>query len=113
MEAHIKTARAHAAISYFYVFVATLACAFPYLVLTSAEPARVGEVMLASIFPLIFFCLFILHQLVARGARQHKDWARIATIVIGIISVFGFPVGTIIGIYLLVNSSWADTVAAS
>lgn len=113
MQAHIKTARAHAAISYFYIVVAALACAFPYLVLTNAEPARMGEVMMASIFPLIFFCLFVLHQLVARGARQHKNWARITTIVIGIISVFGFPVGTIIGIYLLVNSSWTGNVTAS
>lgn len=105
MEAHIKTARAHTAISHFYAFVGLLACLFPYLVLTSNNNGP-GDVLLASIFPTLFLCFFVLHRIVARGARQQKDWARIATIAIGVLSLFGFPVGTIIGIYLLVNSSW-------
>ncbi len=108
MEAHIKTARAHSAISYFYGFVGLLACVFPYLVMTSQGNGP-GDVLLASVFPALFFGMSFLHLAVARGAKQQKNWARLATIVIGVLSLFGFPVGTIIGIYLLVNSSWPNT----
>src|SRR5688500_17404544 len=106
MGAHIKTARAHVAISWFYALVGLLACLFPYLVITRDTGSRPGAVMLSFAFPAIFFLLFLLHRTIARGARQAKNWARIATIIVGVVSLFGFPVGTIIGVSLLVHSSW-------
>jgi hypothetical protein len=106
MEAHIKTARAHAAISWFYALVCLLACLFPYLAITGDTGIRPAGILLSFAFPAIFLLLFLLHRTIARGARQAKNWARIATIIVGVVSLLGFPVGTIIGVYLLVHSSW-------
>ena len=38
---------------------------------------------------------------VGNGLKQHKEWARIAGIVIGILALLEFPIGTIIGAFLL------------
>ena len=38
---------------------------------------------------------------IAHGLLAHKRWARTAGIVYGVFALFGFPVGTIIGVYVL------------
>ena len=38
---------------------------------------------------------------IAQGLFAQKPWARTAGIVYGVFALFGFPVGTIIGIYVL------------
>jgi hypothetical protein len=70
-------------------------------------------------FPAIVFgIVFLAHFITAKGARQSKPWARTASIVISVLLLLGFPVGTLIGIYLLANtwSPWpqpgADGVVA-
>ena len=57
----------------------------------------------------IFFCsflgaLFLLHLLIAIGAKKGSPLARRASIGVAIIMFFGFPIGTAISIYLLANS---------
>ncbi len=101
MENNIKVARAHRAISWFY---AVLGIALTAAILIPAEhplDALAGlAVMLA-----IFGGLFSLHHFTAKGAREKKQWARAVSSIIGVIMLPGFPVGTMIGIYLLVNAN--------
>jgi zinc-ribbon domain len=48
---------------------------------------------------------------VGRALRQHRPWARIVAIVLGVLALFKFPLGTALGIYTLwvLLSSDAET----
>jgi hypothetical protein len=110
MEPNIKIARAHRALSWLYGAVVLL-----FVVILFVKPENQGE---SSVFfismSVIFGGLFLLHHFTAKGAREKKPWARISSCVIGVIMLPGFPMGTLIGVYLLIyaNSAWTDSVAA-
>lgn len=36
------------------------------------------------------------------GLLQYRPWSRILSIILGILNLFGFPVGTLLGIYTLI-----------
>ena len=59
-----------------------------------------------SVFAAVVLVVAIisLHWTVGGAAKERKPWARVASIVIAILLLPGFPLGTIIGIYLLVNA---------
>ena len=97
MERNIKVARAHRAIGVLYICAVTLIL---------AAMALAPDVKVTSlIFPIIVFGVVIVaHLVTAKGARQSKPWARNASIVISVLLLIGFPVGTLIGIYLLANT---------
>lgn len=103
MEKHMKTYRAHRALAVFYAIV--LVVAFVAIAVFTPGDGR-GEVPVAALATMVglFVALVCLHGFVGAGARDKKPWARVASIVIGILALFVFPVGTIIGIYLLVNA---------
>jgi hypothetical protein len=50
------------------------------------------------------FCvvLGIVEVMAGMALRKHRPWARIAIIILSIINLLGFPIGTIIGIYSLI-----------
>ena len=100
MERNIKLFRAHRALSWLYlVMLATIGVA----VLIAATHSH--EWSLAAAAPLfVMLGLFFLHHYTAKGAREGKPWARTMSIVISILLLFGFPVGTLIGVYLLANT---------
>ena len=50
----------------------------------------------------------IIEFLAGSALRKHRPWARIAIIVLSIINLLGFPIGTIVGIYSLVVLLSAD-----
>ena len=59
-----------------------------------------------SLVPLITLVIILvglsIFQLkVGSAIKEHKDWGRVAGIVLGTIQLIGFPIGTIIGIYIL------------
>jgi hypothetical protein len=54
---------------------------------------------------------FARHFLTARACRNDKPWGRKASIALSVLMLFGFPVGTLVGIYLLVNT-WKPWGAA-
>ena len=73
---------------------------------------------------ILYLVLGVSSIVVARGIRQLKSWARIASIVLSIIGLIGFPVGTLINgyiLYLLCSAKgqrifaadYADIVAAT
>ncbi len=49
----------------------------------------------------------LVHWCAARGARQGKRWGRVLSSVIAVVLLFGFPIGTVAGIYLLAKI-WSD-----
>jgi hypothetical protein len=64
-----------------------------------ANSAIVG---LAGGFLAIFLGAMAACQLIAGwGLLQRKPWARILTIVLGVISLIRFPLGTLLGVYTL------------
>jgi hypothetical protein len=108
MERNIKVYRAHRAISWLY-----LLCIALFSVMFVIAP----DIPLASIaFPLLLFTIvFLAHHITAKGAKQSKPWARISSIVISLFLLIGFPIGTVIGIYLLFNTwrPWDDQASAA
>ncbi|SFU60725.1 hypothetical protein SAMN05216350_10396 [Polaromonas sp. YR568] len=62
----------------------------------------------ASVMGTILFILMlgIAHGVIAFGAARAAPWARTSSMVIGCLMLLGFPIGTIIGVYLLVNLKW-------
>ncbi len=97
MERNIKVARAHRAISWLYLVIIAM-----IVVLMVSRP---NEIDLAVIAPLIIMsAIFLAHHITARGARQSKPWARTSSIIISVLLLVGFPIGTLIGIYLLSNT---------
>jgi hypothetical protein len=64
------------------------------LMLSAAMSGKV----LGAIFGLLFALLLFF---TSRGLMHQKQWARIATIILGGLMLFGFPIGTVIGIILI------------
>ena len=70
----------------------------------------------AFILPVLLFGVVIAaHLATAKGAREAKPWARTASIIISVFMLLGFPIGTLIGVYLLANTwkPWSQTQAHS
>jgi phosphoglycerol transferase MdoB-like AlkP superfamily enzyme len=70
--------------------------------------AMLGKFAMA-IVGLIFAVLFYYTE---KGLLNQKKWARITTIIIGVFMLFGFPIGTIIGLLLIygVTKGWPNEV---
>jgi heme A synthase len=47
----------------------------------------------------------LMHAVVFVGARRRSGWARGASMAIGVMMLFAFPIGTLIGVYLVRNAS--------
>jgi FtsH-binding integral membrane protein len=106
MERHIKVARAHRAISWLYAVCLATFLLVIFLNASDKQGFFVGMIFVS----VIFLGLFLLHHFTAKGARNREPWARISSIIISIFLLFGFPLGTLIGIYLLSNtwSKWDE-----
>lgn len=98
MEANIKVFRAHRALSWLYLF---LLAAMGFVAFKLRADPEVGMLYL---YLVLLAGVFLAHHVTARGARDGKSWARTSSTVIACLMLLGFPVGTIIGIYLLVNT---------
>jgi hypothetical protein len=66
----------------------------PMFAQQKAPPAASLLVLLVLLLPLLYFK-------VGRAIKEHKDWGRTAGILLGILMLFGFPIGTLIGAYIL------------
>jgi len=96
-ENYFKTARAHLALGCLSALVAvTMALTFSRTAERSASPEMAGFVLATIVF------LAIWHFLTWWGAKRRRGWARLLTIIYATLSLVAFPVGTIIGIYLIV-----------
>lgn len=50
---------------------------------------------------LILFGVGVLHFFIGKAIKAHKNWGKIGGIIIGILYLPGFPIGTLIGIYII------------
>src|SRR5437868_15399376 len=49
-----------------------------------------------------FFVILSVPSIIAGiGLLNHREWARILTIILGVLHLIGFPIGTAIGVYTL------------
>jgi hypothetical protein len=97
MERNIKVFRVHRALYWFYLVLLIIIAA---LIVTHLD-----QLDLALVVPLVLLAaLFLVHFVTARGAKACTRWGRICSMVIGVILLVGFPIGTIIGVYLLANT---------
>jgi VIT1/CCC1 family predicted Fe2+/Mn2+ transporter len=104
MDARTKVFRVHRALAYVYAFAGSAVC----LVMGVS-----GDLHMATALPLVLVLAFVfaLHFLTARACKNDKPWGRKASIALSVLMLFGFPVGTLVGIYLLVNT-WKPWEAA-
>jgi hypothetical protein len=91
-------ADAHKALAVLYVLVP-----IPILIyMMVTEPMSISDFVVAIVAVYALFGIFSsFHFLVSKGVVKGKKWARIASSVVAVIMLLGFPVGTFIGIHLL------------
>lgn len=99
MSHHHGAAAAHRTIAGLYGLVAVLFGLF--LLFGSDDPSRT---FLLLVIPAVMLLPVALHLAIAYGAERCKPWARIASIVLGVLMLPGFPIGTALGIWLLINA---------
>jgi p-aminobenzoyl-glutamate transporter AbgT len=95
MEPNIKAARVHRALFVLYaVFTVLMVFAAITLADQDGSSAFIG-------YGLLMAFLGMLHWFIAAGARASASWAKTASVVVGCLMLLGFPLGTIIGAYLI------------
>ncbi len=106
MQRRIRVQRAHRALAWFYGLMIVV-----FLLARLLWSELPGSAMLLPAGVLV--ALFTLHLAISRAALAARPWARIASMVVGVCLLFGFPVGTVIGVYLLANTwqPWSTPVA--
>jgi hypothetical protein len=68
----------------------------------AGEDAQVAVPILGALggFLFVLILIFSAPSIVAGwGLLQYREWARILTIILSVLNLLGFPIGTIIGIY--------------
>lgn len=75
---------------------------------------------LVTLMPLVIFLAFLgamtwFQFFLGTALKEHKDWARIVGIVYGVLNLPAFPIGTIIGGFLLywLIKGWDDPTRAA
>jgi Na+/phosphate symporter len=102
MEPHLKTAQAHRFLALAYIFLTVLGTAGLWLLGHIVESIEQSKVIAVVLPLLVGSCILIaLHLVVASGAKRKKPWARTMTNLVGIVMLFAFPVGTVVGTYLI------------
>ena len=102
-ENYFKVARVHLAMACLVAFVTVMMG----IVLLNDPAAR--PLALAPLFAMMGG-IVALHLLLWQGAKKRKAWARVISIIVAIFSLPGFPIGTVVGVYLLANcwSQWRE-----
>lgn len=93
-----RVAKTHLALLAFYGFMALLVLAVGAFAMDHIS--WVLALMLAIPMP-VHFALY-------RGASAEKNWARYGSIAVGVLMLFLFPIGTVIGAFMIINaaSNW-------
>jgi hypothetical protein len=106
MDSQTKVFRAHRALAWFYALFG--------IGITAILTFGTDEGFDTNLLPVLtsFGCIFAAHYFTARACRAGKEVGRIASIVISCLMLLGFPIGTLIGVYLLSNT-WRSWPASS
>ncbi|HEY8537676.1 MAG TPA: hypothetical protein VIL28_02345, partial [Steroidobacteraceae bacterium] len=108
--AHVKHEASVRAVGLLYIFGSVL-LVFSGLVLLAMGPSALmpetGELppgfgyFFADFIGAIYIGLGVFSFIVGRAVRRFRPWARIAGIVLSVLGLAGFPIGTIINAYFL------------
>jgi hypothetical protein len=73
--------------------------------LSRSRPGAEGLLVLLALVPAA------MHLGLAWGARRRMAWARVGSSLVGVLMLFGFPIGTVIGYFLLkaAGGNWDPT----
>ncbi|OSZ75857.1 hypothetical protein [Hydrogenophaga sp. IBVHS1] len=94
-------ARIHLGLATFYGLIAVLLIA----VHLAGDKASLGGVL---ILLAIFGLLPVLHALALKGVRQGWSWGRTLSRALGVLLLFAFPIGTILGAFVLMRTGRTD-----
>ncbi len=92
------TANIHRTIAWIYGVIGALVVAF--LLFAGGRDAGAG---VAVVVGLVFGAIVLLHAALAAGARSRNEVAKFGSVVVGVLMLFGFPIGTIVGGFLIYN----------
>ena len=95
LEKHTQVANINARLAWFYGVGAAVVFGINHLS-PYALPERFKYAALA-LFPVL--CLF--HAVVSKAARKFQQWSRSASLGIAVLYLFVFPIGTVLGVYLI------------
>ena len=107
MEPHIKVARVHCALAFVYALLAVLLSLLLIGRLSYYE--KIGLIA----FLIVLGCVFALHLSISIFASRQKVWARTLSQITGWLFLLGFPIGTMVGLYIIVISSKPWTTSSS
>jgi hypothetical protein len=100
LESHIKVAYTHKVVSWIYAFFAII---FTFIFFIPSQNTPFSTTLVFLAVPLMLWGLFALHHYTSRGALTKDKWALNSSRGLAIFMLIGFPVGTLVGIYLLIN----------
>ena len=106
MERHINAVAAlQIGMSIFNLLIAFLIFTVLKLVGGFATEPNAGKILsiIADALAILFILISVPGILAGMGLYKRREWARILTLVLSVIEIFSFPIGTAIGIY----SIWA------
>lgn len=106
MEKHINVVAAlQIGLSIFNLLIALLIFTVLNLVGGFVDEPNANNILslIADILAIVFIVISIPGIVAGMGLYKRKEWARILTLILSIIEIFSFPIGTAIGIY----SIWA------
>lgn len=106
MEKHINVVAAlHIGYSIFGIIVGTLLFVILYFAgnLADDNEARFILNIVGNVIMVLFAIISLPGIIAGIGLFKRKEWARILTLIISVIDLFSFPIGTAVGIY----SVWA------
>jgi hypothetical protein len=65
------------------------------------------EFKINHIYAFVFLIILpVLMFYISNAIRDHKDWGRNSGIALGVLYLFGFPIGTVLGAYILWKLIW-------
>jgi hypothetical protein len=101
------TARVHGILAVLYLIVVAVIMAVAVFGTGASEAAGLGGVALFVLVP----CL--VHVALCYGASRRLHWAKNGSRAVGVLMLLGFPIGTAIGVLLLVKASkpWPTPMA--
>jgi len=90
------------AVIFLLIFVATSV----FIGTSGQEGAGVGSAVMGVtgvVIAIILGVIGVIHLLTAKGIAEKKNWAKIVGIVLGALSLPNIPVGTVLGIFILMG----------
>lgn len=97
-----KSMRVHVGLAVFYGLIGfALAAALLFVSHTRWNFSTISGLLTVA-------CLAMTHGWIALGASKANSLAQAASVVAGVLMLAAFPLGTLIGVYLLANAKWSD-----